>query len=826
MDSNYIKAIIIIIAGLVAFGLFIWYFAAEEAKNKRLGGTLLALLVAGFSIYFICTEKLKKGIDLEGGAAFRVQIQPAEGKKVTRVEAESAKEVIEKRLAPLGNKDIVVTVQGEDIIYVEVPGITTEEIDKNREIIEKVAKLEFRLVHPQSQQLIGQRAEGDRVLEPGWIEVPMKEKDLDPETGEAKKPVLNAEDLKLSRDEQAKKRLDDIFKKRQTILVKNTAEMSGKSVKSAFATLQPGGGNFQIVVNLQSEFGSKMESITEKNLHQPMAIMVDGEVISAPTIQGKFGDHFEVTGQFKQKEAIDLASALSNPLENPLKIIQSSQTSPTYGEQVVKQGVTAGLAGMAATLLFMAVYYRLAGIIAVIGLVVNTLILLAAMIVFDFTLTMPGIAGMLLTLGIAVDANVLIYERMREEFRTGKNLHSAINASYSRAFTAIFDSHVTSLITSTIMIAVATGAVKGFGVTLTVGILASLFSALLITRVCFGWLESAGLQKLTFLHLINNRYIDFMSKRKAFIVSSFVLAGLALAVLFVKGKASLGYELRGGELITITGVTETQVAEVLKDIVNVTDKEGKTEAFVKNLQTIKPVNESEYVNLRTNFGQGPAAVEAIKKGLPNAKIGDVQGMGPAVGGAMLKDSILAIVYGLIGIFIYLTFRYEVPFAIGGIVALSHDVLIAAGVCALCGREIGMIMVGALLTISGYSINDTIVIFDRIRDNLRTSKTDLATTMNEAISATLSRTILTSGVTLIVVIAMYFFGGPAMNDFSFAMLVGILIGTYSSIFVASPLVLWWATKRKLNLQQAILDADQFKAEAMSGIEKEAPQSALE
>jgi SecD/SecF fusion protein len=557
--------------------------------------------------------------------------------------------------------------------------------------------------------------------------------------------------------------------------------------------------------------------------------MVDGEVISAPTIQSKFGDRFQVTGDFKQKEAIELATSLSNPLENPLKIVQASQTSPTYGKSVINQGVTAGIVGLAATLLFMVIYYRLAGLIAVIGLLVNLILLLAAMIVFDFTLTMPGIAGMLLTLGIAVDANVLIYERMREEFAAGKSFNGAIRASYDKAFTAIFDSNLTSLITSVIMILVATGAVKGFGVTLTVGILASLFSALLISRVCFSWLEKMGLQKLSFLSLISNKYIDFMSKRRGFIISSFVLAGLALAVLAYKGQRSLGYELRGGDLITISGVSEDEVTNALKDLkevsVKVSDKESKMEPFSMTAQTIKPVNEAEFINLRTNFQHGAVAMDAIKKSLGDkAKLGNVEAMGPAVGGAMLRDSILAVIYGLIGIFIYLTVRYEVPFAIGGIVALSHDVIIAAGVCALCGREIGMILIGAFLTISGYSINDTIVIFDRIRENLRTSTTDLATTMNQAISATLSRTILTSGVTLIVVVAMYFFGGPAMNDFSFAMLVGILIGTYSSIFVASPLVLWWATKRKLNLQKAILDADAMRLEAMSGMEKEAPESA--
>ena len=373
------------------------------------------------------------------------------------------------------------------------------------------------------------------------------------------------------------------------------------------------------------------------------------------------------------------------------------------------------------------------------------------------------------------------------------------------------------------MIVVATGAVKGFGVTLTIGILASLFSSLLITRVCFSWLEGQGLKKLSFLSLISNRYIDFMKRRRAFIISSFVLAGLALVVLAIKKEKALGYELRGGDLMSLTGLTEQQVQEALGDVKSATLKNGTTEAFGFTVQTIKPLGDAKaYLNVRTNPEHGETAKAELRKDLGAAfEITDEQHAGPAVGAAALKASIWAVLIGLLGIFIYLSFRYEIPFAIGGIVALSHDVLIVAGVCALCGREIGMILIGAFLTIAGYSINDTIVIFDRIRENLRTSSSDLATVMNEAISATLSRTILTSGVTLIVVIAMYFFGGPAMNDFSFAMLVGIIIGTYSSIFVASPLVLWWAKTRKLNLQKAILDADQMRLEALSGMEKEAP-----
>lgn len=836
MDQQ-LKAIIIFVIGIVAFGLFVWYFAAEQDRKKRLVGTMLALLLVGFGAYTVGFEKMQKGIDLAGGAAFRVKIAPTEGKTVSRQDAESAKEIIEKRLAPLGNKDIVVTVQGEDEIYVEVPGIDPKQIEENRAIIERVAKLEFKLVHPQSKSLIDSRGDATwdeskkqfvGVIEPSWDELPMKESEPDDPAAVKKKPEVNPEDAKLTRDEQEKKRLEQVYKDRKTIVVKHTPELSGKSVKQAWPAAEPGSANYMIHVKLREgskdakeDYGDQMAQITKKNLGRPLAIVVDNEVISAPSIQGEFGADFQITGKFTLQEATDLSGALMNPLENPLKIVQASQTSPTYGDAIIKQGIMAGIAGLIATLIFMCIYYRLAGLIAVFGLAVNLLLLLAAMVIFDFTLTMPGIAGILLTLGIAVDANVLIYERMREEFRAGKTLGGAIKASYEKAFTAIFDSNLTSLITSVIMILLATGAVKGFGVTLTVGILASLFSSLLITRVCFSWLEGAGLKSLSFMSLIKNQFINFMGQRKVAMTLSFGLSTIALIFLIMKGQKSLGYELRGGELISLQGVTEEQVVSSLKNLHSAQAEDGKTEEFSFTTQTVQPLGDaSAYINVRTNFGHGDDAISQLEKDLKiDIKASDLQQIGPAIGSQMLKDSIWAVLWGLVGIFVYLAFRYEVPFALGGIIALTHDVIIVAGICALAGREIGMILIGAFLTIAGYSINDTIVIFDRIRETLRNSREDLEHVMNEAISATLSRTILTSGVTLIVVISMYLFGGSAMADFSFAMLIGIVIGTYSSIFVASPIVLWWAKKWNLNLRKVILDADLAKIQAQSNLERE-------
>ena len=803
--------------GVIAAGLFVAYFAAETDRRKRLMGTLLTLLLTAFAVFCIFEGKgVKKGIDLQGGASFLVKVQPAEGRPVNPDVLTKAQEIIESRLNPGGGKDVVVTPQGTDRLYVEVPGLSDDEIKNSKSVIERVARLEFRL--------LGSDAAG-----PGGL-VFTNEADQTIKPDATKMRYLGDRDEK---DSEAREPGKPKPKPDKFIWVRKTVEMKGKSVKNAFAALYPGSLNHHIVVELHSEFGEQMRKLTKANIGRPMAIIMDGEVLSAPTINGEFGSNFEVTGGFDEVEARELSSALMNPLENPLLVEQSSTISPTYGKDTVKQGIYACLVGLGLTLVFMMIYYRLSGIIAVIGLVVNLLLLLGAMRVFDQTLTMPGIAGIILTLGMAIDANVLIYERMREEFKAGRSLGPAISASYEKAFSAIFDSNITTLITSIIMIVIATGAVKGFGLSLTIGLIASMFSSLLITRVCFLWLSGAGLQKLSFMELIENRLYDFMGKRKLWLTISAVLCAAMVAVVALKGQKVLGYELRGGDIVSLTGVpgaTEDAVRTAMGSW-KFTAKDGSAlEAANVNVSTVKPLTGESYVILRSP----PATADAIRTHLAanlagadevaRQKIAEAsaESMGSAVGGEMLKKSFWALGLGLLGIFIYLTFRFEMPFAIGGIVAILHDVTIAVGVCALAGKEIGLILVGAFLTIAGYSINDTIVIFDRVRDNLRTMTGDLESILNHAISATLSRTIITSGVTALAVLAMWLFGGKSMADFSFAMLIGMLSGVYSTIFIASPVVLWWAKRRKLNLRQQILDADALALEAASGLEREAPE----
>lgn len=858
--------------GLLGAILFAWYFLSGQDKTKRITGSILTILLTGFCVFCISLG-VKRGIDLQGGASFIVQIQTETQKIITpgdtpfkagdevdanalnaanraiaqenkataaaraadpvngpkeKVQATSenvsdlkygalefAQVIVDKRLNPNGTLDVVVTPQGKSNLYVEIPsdqpGGQKIDMAKAKESLEKVAKLEFYLLSDQGMGPVAKNEDGTWPVNPGFKAIPYRDlSPTDPATGK-----------KLDEEARAKLKSDDLPR----IFVKNKAEMGGKSVKDAFPYMAPGEVDYTIQVTLTSEYGEKMKAVTKPNIGKPLGIVLDGELLSAPTIQSELGETFVITGSFGEKEALDLANVLKNPLENPLKVLQSAEVSASYGADIVKQGIMSALMGLAATLLFMVIYYRLSGTIAVLALVVNLVLLLGLMQVFEFTLTMPGIAGIILTLGMAVDANVLIYERMREEFEAGKNFSTAVTASYEKAFSAIFDSNITTLITSFIMIMVASGAIRGFGISLTIGLIASMFSALLVTRVCFLWLSSTGLKRLNFLSLIKNRLIDFMGQRRRWLTLSAILCGVSIIIVGMKGSGALGYELKGGSTIALRGVNEAEVNEALKDFKVLVGKDSYNRGNL-SIQTVNPIGGgSEYLNLRAPDGCDKAIIETLKTKLAPEKAQaletSVEAMGAAVGGDMLKRSVIAILLGFLGIFIYTAFRFEFSFAVGALAALFHDVIIAVGACALFGKEIGLILIGAFLTIAGYSINDTIVIFDRVRENLRTQRGSLEDVLNLSISQTLSRTILTGTVTILSVLAMLIFGGKAMGDFSFAMLIGMVSGIYSTIFIASPVVLWWANLRKVDIRQQILDADAARIEALSGIEREAP-----
>jgi SecD/SecF fusion protein len=446
--------------------------------------------------------------------------------------------------------------------------------------------------------------------------------------------------------------------------------------------------------------------------------------------------------------------------------------------------------GLAITFVLVMVYYRFAGLIANVVLVINIVLLMGALTMFNFVLTLPGIAGIILTIGLAVDASVLIYERLREELALGKSLKIALQTAYEKAFSSILDANVTTLITAAILFWKATGPVKGFAISLTLGILASLFTALVVGRNLFSWfVDTDRVKRVSMLHLISSKNINFLGKGWIAALCSVALLIAGAAAFVIRGDRNFGVDFKGGDLLSLSAAPSVQVAQVRESLKPLgLDNEPIQQSIEKNRSFItirSPLNTSDKIN------------KAIREHIPNGefKVEREERVGALVGGELARSSLWALGLGIFGILIYVTFRFELSFAVGAIVALLHDVLMTVGVFSLMGRELTLTMVGAVLTIAGYSINDTIVVYDRIREGLASGRRgSIEQIMNESINQTLSRTLLTSTVTLIPILCLFLFGGAVLRDFSLAIIIGVVVGTYSSIFIASPIVLWWTRAR--------------------------------
>jgi SecD/SecF fusion protein len=757
------------------------YIGTTELRRKRLLGTTLTVLAALLALYTVKQIGIKKGIDLQGGSEFVVELQPspdADGniKEVFSNDIQQAIGILEKRLNPNGEKDLLLAPQGEKRILIQMPGVSEAEVKQVRENIEKVAKLEFHLVHPNSDAELAQM-EANGTLSVDHVKMPSKDG-----------PPL---------------------------LVKSRPDLDGKFVNRSYAYLDPQRG-WTIILEFDSKGGELFAKLTEANVGRRLAIVVDGEVFSAPNLNEPiYGGSASITGSFKELEARGLASVLENPLENPMAIVSESSVSAAYGEVAIKQGIQAGFVALGVIILFMLFYYRLAGLIAVFGLVVNLCLLFGAMALFQFTLTMPGIAGIALTIGMAVDANVLIYERLREEMLHGKSLAAALEAAFDKAFSAIFDSNLTTLITASILFSLASGLVKGFAVTLTLGILSSLFGALIVTRTLFHWFVDTGvLTTMKTSSIIPHKVFDILAKAKPFIIASIVLTLISLGTFVAKGKHSLGIDFRGGALTHLqlsedASVTDSEINDIIKGLtmpVKQADGSLKEEPIGTYYVQQKASPTGPVVSIRSEFNAGPVIQKAIEAKLSKDVLTgtDVERVGSLVGKELATQAGLAISLALIAIFVYLSLRFEFAFAAGATLALFHDVLIVPGLVVLLGQELSVIHIGAILAIAGYSINDTIIVLDRIREVIKTRTGSIRDLMNEAISLTLSRTVLTSVTTLVPMLVLLAFGNPAMLEFALPIAIGVLLGTYSSIFIAAPLVMWYAKKTGTSLRRQVME----------------------
>lgn len=751
-------------------GYFPEFAAADDVDSSRDILSKLQKEAAG---------QIKLGLDLQGGTAFLVEMDTNRLEQVESKDRALAQgiEVLRRRLDKFGIAEPIIQQAGNNRISIQMPGLSEVDKQSAKTQIEQAAFLEFRLVHPRSDELI---EEG--FGEPGYER--MVETRIDQQGNEIKNPYL----VKIGPEKG----------------------LTGKYVTRAFVSPDII-GRWEINMEFNSEGARLFGEVTSENTGRQLAIVLDGELYSAPAINTPIlNGKAVITGDFDYQEAYGLANVLENPLEAPVRIIEERGVDPSLGKDSIASGYKATLVAMTLVSLFMLIYYMKSGVIAVIALALNVVILLGVMCSLDATLTLPGIAGIALTIGMAVDANVLIYERIREELESGKSIAGSVRAGYDKAFSTIFDANVTTLISSIILIRMGTGPVKGFGVTLTIGLIVSMFTALFVTRLIYDWLfRIQALSSLNMMKIIGKTKFEFLKWSKPAFIASWVLVLVGVGFGISRGSGVLGVDFTGGDEALFRFEERIDVDTIRSTVAGVAGGEPMIQ-YQKDLATGE-----ETLKITTGFGTQEEVLNALAATHPEAGLEriSINKVGPTVGAEILRSAIAAALLAMFGILVYVAFRYEFSFAIGAVIAVIHDVLMTIGWFCLTGREFSAPMVAAILTIIGFSINDTIVIFDRIREDLKLGvKGSFRDVIHIALNETLARTVITSGTMLLAGVALYIFGGGVINDFAFTIIVGVLTGTYSTIYIATSVVLYWNKGQRPKLAGPVLSSPTSEGEA--------------
>jgi SecD/SecF fusion protein len=813
----------------------------------------LILVVLSVFIVMPPDKKIKKGLDLSGGTSFTIAID--EEKLISSIKAGTSNEindaaiqaevasilkgadaraieVIRNRVDRLGVSEPLIQGGKEHRIFVQLPGATPEQRAAAEKSIQDAAYLEFKLVHPRNAELVDKVFSSKRVPE-GFV---LGEDGRSFKKGPNYNTLVKDPDYarRLSRFEMPEMRYSFMMERRATgltevfepIFVSRKAELTGTALSTASVERDTLTGRIHISLTFTSKGAIEFAHLTRKykprgtsnnsEIGRRLAIILDSTLYSAPTINSEIPDgRAVIEGSFTPSEANLLSNILkAGSLPAPMKIIETRDVGSTLGQDAINSGIKASVTGVILVILFMFIYYAYCGLIANIALMLNFVLLPAGLIFVSNVLsvfirdagvsksaldlpvlTLPGIAGIVLSLGMAVDANVLIFERMREEFGLGKSARAAVAAGYDRAFLAILDSNLTTLLVAAILFIFGAGPIRGYAITLSAGVVISMFTALVVTRLIFNATVPDGRTKpYWMMRLIKPTNIDFLKYGK--------LCGFTSLVIIVGSCALFGYrawtnpvsvmsvDFTGGAAMTYSYVSEPNLADVRSTVAKVS-----ADATIQYQST--PDNAGKLLLVKTGAitkdGKNISTLiqEELNKSMPNNKftLAGEDDVGPAVGKDLKNAAYLAILFSLIGVFIYVMLRFEFGFAVGALVALAHDAFFMIGVYSLTGRQMSLTIVAAILTIVGYSINDTIVIFDRIREDLRKDlKMDFPTLANHAINLTLSRTFLTSTTTMLATISLFVFGGGAINDFALAMMIGLIVGTYSTIFIATPVML--------------------------------------
>jgi len=663
-----------------------------------------------------------------------------------------ALEVIRNRIDKFGVSEPSIQPQGNTRIIIQLPGV--KDMARAENLIKKTAILELRLVSEDEEKL----TEAMKGNPPPGYEVLYQVH----YTGGAESRI--------------------------PLLVKKKPELTGASLIEAKVSFdqmtQP-----QVAFTLDRTGARTFAHVTEENQGRRLAIVLDNEVQSSPVIKSVIPNgQGVIEGQFSTEEAKDLAVVLtSGALPAPVKLIMNSRVGPSLGSDSIKQGLIANLSGLGLVVIFMAGYYFFAGFVAVIALALNIVMILGGLALIKATLTLPGIAGILLTIGMAVDANVLIFERIREEKEAGKKIRAAIAAGYTKAFSAILDSNLTTILTAVILYYLGTGPIKGFAVTLTIGLMISMFTSIVVTHLIFDWMSlRQSFSDLKFLKFFSRPNIDFVAKRYYAYALSGVIIIAGIVVTVMRGSSMLGIDFMGGDVVQLK-FSQPVALDVIRE---------KLSAVGLGDATIQNFGSTDEVLIRTKYEKGRMVTETLDKELEGIHVEERRSeeIGPAIGKDLKRQALWALVLAIIGILLFVTWRFEFEYALGAIIALIHDALIPLAFLAFCGYELSVSVVAAILTIIGFSVNDTIVICDRIRENIKIyKKLSLSELLNLSLNQTLSRTFLTSLTVLLVVLTLFIFGGEVIHDFAFVMLVGIISGSYSTIFIAVPVVLEWQKK---------------------------------
>jgi SecD/SecF fusion protein len=569
-------------------------------------------------------------------------------------------------------------------------------------------------------------------------------------------------------------------------------------------------GRPEVTMRMNAEGAKKWRNLTAANVNRPVAILLDGLVYTAPNVQNEIPNgSSSITGNFTVDETKDMANILkAGKLEAPAVIVEESIVGATLGSQAIQSGIVSSLVGLLIVLVFVALYYGRAGIFADITLFINLFFLMGVMAAVPGTvLTMPGIAGIVLTIGMAVDANVLIFERIKEELALGKTLRQAVTDGFRNALSSIIDSNVTTLLTGFILLVFGTGLIKGFAVTLIIGIATSLFAALLITRLMIEWYVSNG-NTLSFSsswakNLFKDSNFDFVSRRRTYYIISSTIIALGVVSILWKGFG-LGVDFKGGRSYVIKfeqPIQTDQVRAALAPVLGGAEPEVKT--YGGSGIGADQVKMTTSYQIDNTAPDADAQVQAaVLKGLGSisgnkASIESSQKVGPTIAFDLIISALWSILLAVAVVFGYILIRFKrLAFGYGAVVALFHDVLVILAIFSIFNGilpfslDIDQAFVGALLTIMGYSMNDTVVVFDRVREYLnenRGKRESIPTIINNALNSTLSRTAVTGLSTLLVLLVLFIFGGATIRGFSFAMLIGVIVGTYSSLFVATPIV---------------------------------------